>query len=54
MMKDEEINRLVRGLSGKRLISGGSFVKKAGYAAAVVLLFRPKTVLDLAINLMRG
>jgi len=54
MMKDEEIDRLVRGLSGKRLISGGSFVKKAGYAAAVVLLSRPRTVLDLAVNLMRG
>ena len=54
MMKDEEIDRLVRGLSGKRLISGGSFPKKAAYGAAVVLLFRPKTVLDLAVNLMRG
>ncbi len=54
MMKDDEIDRLVHGLSGKRLISGGSFAKKAGYAAAIVLLFRPKTVLDLAMNLMRG
>ena len=54
MMKDVEIDRLVHGLSGKRLISGGSFIKKAGYAAAIVLLFRPKTVLDLAVNLMRG
>jgi len=54
MMKDEEIDRLVAGLSGKRLISGGSFVKKAGYAAATVLLLRPKTVLDLVVNMMRG
>ena len=54
MMKDEEIDRLVRGLSGKTLISGGSFPKKAAYGAAVVLLSRPKTVLDLAVNLMRG
>ncbi|MFA5264712.1 MAG: NAD(P)/FAD-dependent oxidoreductase [Opitutaceae bacterium] len=54
MMKDVEIDRLVHGLSGKRLISGGSFVKKAGYAAAIVLLSRPKTLLDLAMNLMRG
>ena len=54
MMKDEQIDRLVRGLSGKRLISGGSFAKKAGYAAAIVLLFRPRTVLDLAVNLMKG
>ena len=54
MMKDEEIDRLVQGLSGKRVISGGSFPKKAAYGAAMVLLFRPKTVLDLAVNLMRG
>ena len=54
MMKDEEIDRLVRGLSGKTLISGGSFSKKAAYAGAVVPLYRPRTVLDLAVNLMRG
>jgi len=54
MMKDEEIDRLLHGLSGKRLISSGSFAKKAGYAAAIVLLNRPRTLLDLAVNLMRG
>jgi digeranylgeranylglycerophospholipid reductase len=54
MMNDVEIDRLVHGLSGKRLISGGSFIKKAGYATAIVLLTRPKTMLDLAMNLMRG
>ncbi|MDD4652852.1 MAG: NAD(P)/FAD-dependent oxidoreductase, partial [Methanothrix sp.] len=54
MMKDEEIDRLVAGLSGKRLISDGSFAKKAAYAAGTVLLTRPRTVLDLAVNLMRG
>jgi digeranylgeranylglycerophospholipid reductase len=54
MMKDEEIDRLVRGLSGKTLISSGSFLKKAAYAGAVVSLYRPRTVLDLAVNLMRG
>jgi digeranylgeranylglycerophospholipid reductase len=54
MMKDEEIDRLVRGLSGKTLISSGSFAKKAAYAGAVVSLYRPKTLLDLALNLMRG
>ncbi|HNY35228.1 MAG TPA: NAD(P)/FAD-dependent oxidoreductase [Methanothrix soehngenii] len=54
MMKDEEIDRLVRSLSGKRLISDGSFAKKAAYAAGIVLLSRPRTVLDLATNLMRG
>ncbi|HPS92712.1 MAG TPA: NAD(P)/FAD-dependent oxidoreductase [Methanothrix sp.] len=54
MMKDAEIDRLVHGLSGKRLISDGSFVKKAAFAAGKVLLTRPRTVLDLAVNLMRG
>jgi digeranylgeranylglycerophospholipid reductase len=53
-MKDEEIDQLVSGLSGKTLISPGSFAKKAAYAGAVVALFRPRTVLDLAANLMRG
>jgi flavin-dependent dehydrogenase len=54
MMKDAEIDRLVHGLSGKRPISDGSFAKKAAYAAGIVLLTRPRTVLDLAMNLMRG
>jgi digeranylgeranylglycerophospholipid reductase len=53
-MKDEEIDRLVSSLSGKTLISPGSFAKKAAYAGAVVALSRPRTVLDLAANLMRG
>ncbi|OPY50174.1 MAG: Digeranylgeranylglycerophospholipid reductase [Methanosaeta sp. PtaU1.Bin112] len=53
-MTDSEIDRLVRGLSGKRLISEGSFAKKAAYAAGMVLLTRPRTALDLAVNLMRG
>jgi digeranylgeranylglycerophospholipid reductase len=54
MMKDEEIDRLVRGLSGKTLISSGSFLKKAAYSGVMVSLIRPRTVLDLAVNLMRG
>jgi digeranylgeranylglycerophospholipid reductase len=54
MMKDEEIDRLVAGLYGKRLISGGSFAKKAAYGGAMVMLRRPRTVLDLALNLMQG
>ena len=53
-MKDEEIDRLVSGLSGKTLISPGSFAKKAAYAGAVVALSLPRTMLDLAANLMRG
>ena len=54
MMKDEEIDRLVRGLSGKTLISSGSFLKKAAYSGVMVSLIRPRTVIDLAANLMRG
>jgi digeranylgeranylglycerophospholipid reductase len=54
LMKDEEIERLVHGLSGKMLISKGCFLKKAAYAGAKVALIRPRTLLDLAINLARG
>ena len=53
-MKDEEIDRMVRSLSGKTLISRGSFARKAVFAAAAAALSRPRTVLDLAVNLMRG
>ena len=53
-MKDQDIDRLVRGLSGKRLISGGSFARKAIFAGAAITLSRPRTVLELALNLMRG
>ena len=53
-MKDGEIERLVHGLSGKMLISQGSLLKKAAYAGAKVALIRPRTLLDLAINLARG
>jgi digeranylgeranylglycerophospholipid reductase len=54
MMNDEEIDRLVRSLSGKTLISAGSFAKKAAYAGAMVSLIRPRTMVDLAANFMRG
>jgi digeranylgeranylglycerophospholipid reductase len=53
-MKDAEIDRQVAGLSGKRLISGGSFLQKAAYAGSMIALTRPKTLLDLAANLFRG
>ena len=53
-MKDQDIDRLVRCLSGKRLISGGSFARKAIFAGAAITLSRPRTVLELALNLMRG
>lgn len=54
MMKDEEIDRLIRGLSGKRLVSDGSLLKKVSFAAAKVALVRPKTILEIARNLARG
>jgi digeranylgeranylglycerophospholipid reductase len=53
-MKDGEIERLVHDLSGKMLVSQGSFLKKAVYAGAKVALARPRTLLDLAANLARG
>jgi digeranylgeranylglycerophospholipid reductase len=53
-MKDAEIDRLVKGLSGRRLIFGGSFARKATYAGAAAALSRPKIVLDLGRNLMHG
>ena len=52
-MKDIEIDRLVAGMSGKRLISSGSFARKAAYASVLVAVYRPKTLSDLAMNLMR-
>jgi digeranylgeranylglycerophospholipid reductase len=53
-MRDEEIERLILGLSGKGLVSKGSFIKKAVYAGAKVSMIRPRTPFDLLINLMRG
>ena len=53
-IKDSEIDRLVAELSGKRLISSGSFARKAAYASTVLALTRPRTLIDLAENLMRG
>jgi len=53
-MKDREIDVLVANLSAKNLISRGSFVRKAAYSSAVVALSRPRTLIDLAANLMRG
>ncbi len=53
-MRDDEIDRLVKGLSGKALISEGSFFKKSAYAGLKVAFVRPKTMLDLARNLAKG
>ncbi len=53
-LKDEEVDRLVAGLSGKRLISDGPFYQKALYAGMKVALSRPKTFPELIWNLARG
>jgi digeranylgeranylglycerophospholipid reductase len=52
-LKDEEVDQLVAGLSGKRLISEGSFYQKSFYAGMKVALARPKTVPELIWNLAR-
>jgi len=52
-MRDEEIERLILGLSGKGLVSRGSFFKKAIYAGAKVSVIRPRTPYDLLVNLIR-
>jgi digeranylgeranylglycerophospholipid reductase len=51
---DEEVDRLCLSLSGRTLISGGSFLKKAAFSGAKVALARPATILELARNLARG
>ncbi len=53
-LKDEEVDRLVAGLSGKRLISDGSFYQKSLYAGMKVALARPMTVPELICNLARA
>jgi len=53
-MKDPEIDRLVSSLSGKRLISGGSFARKSIFAGTMIALSRPKTLFDLAANMWHG
>jgi digeranylgeranylglycerophospholipid reductase len=54
MMKDEEIERLIHGLSGRRLVSDGSLIKKASYAGAKVALVRPRTILEIVQNLAKS
>jgi len=53
-MKDGDVDLLVRGLSGKALISGDSFLKKAAFSGARVAMVQPKTVFGLLRNLLRG
>ncbi|MCJ7445800.1 MAG: NAD(P)/FAD-dependent oxidoreductase [Methanotrichaceae archaeon] len=53
-MDDKEIDRLIRGLSGKNIVSNGSLIEKSFYVAARVALIRPKVVFDLIRNLIKG
>jgi digeranylgeranylglycerophospholipid reductase len=53
-MKDEEIDKLVRLLSGKNLIPRGSFLKKTFYIGTKLASVKPKILLDLARSLARG
>jgi len=53
-LRDDEIDRLVQGLSGKDLIKEGPLYKKAVNAAMLAASVRPKAVLDLILNLERG
>lgn len=53
-MSDEDIDCLVKGLSGKDMITRGSFCRKAIFAGLKTISVQPKAVLGLAINLARG
>lgn len=53
-MKDDEIERLLQGLSGTSLISRGSFLKKAAYLGAKVAVIRPRAMVDVIWNLAKG
>lgn len=53
-MSDEDIDSLVKGLSGKNMITRGSFCRKAIFAGLKTTSVQPKAVLGLAINLVKG
>ncbi len=53
-LRDDEIDRLIKGLSGKNLISSGSFYEKASRAGMKVMLVQPKVTLDLLLNMAKG
>lgn len=52
-LSDEEIDRLVRGLSDKDLISDGPLYKKAVYAGIKTASVSPKVALNMILNLAR-
>jgi digeranylgeranylglycerophospholipid reductase len=53
-MSDGDIDRLMKGLSGKSLISGGPFWRKALFAGLKIASVQPKVFFDLTINLAKG
>jgi hypothetical protein len=53
-MDDEDIDELVKGISGKNLILRGSLCRKALDASIRTTLVQPKTVLNLVINIAKG
>jgi digeranylgeranylglycerophospholipid reductase len=53
-MSDEEIDKLVCSLSGRDLISDGTFCRKATYAGIKIASVQPKVIANLAMNLIKG
>ncbi|MFB3765384.1 MAG: NAD(P)/FAD-dependent oxidoreductase [Methanotrichaceae archaeon] len=53
-LADDEIDGLVRGLSGKDLVTDGPLYKKAANAAILAASVRPGVMLDIILNLARG
>lgn len=53
-LSDMEIDRLCTGLSGKKLLFGGSLLKKAALSGARISLVRPGIIFDLIHNLAKG
>jgi digeranylgeranylglycerophospholipid reductase len=53
-MSDVDIDRLVKGISGKNLVLRGSLCRKALDAGILVTSVQPMTVLDLAINIAKS
>ena len=53
-MSDEEIDRLVKGFSGKKLILRGSLCSKALNVGLKTTCIEPKVILNLVINIARG
>lgn len=53
-LSDDEIDRLVLGLSDKELITDGSLYKKAAYAGIKTASVSPKVAFNMILNLARG